>query len=512
MKRAERSIGWRVLASVLLGELVFSIVLALTIGTFSTLTLIDQNSAAARQTAAVIAAALMPTIADQEEARVSIQLESVVEASNLNNIECVHVTDASGATIASYGDAAACAVVLDEERPATPWSRLFDTQLVRQPVAVDGMQVAMISIRFSPPALSGILTPATMATLLVLVSVMLVSVPWTLWFVVKDLVEPLQEIERYASSVAEGRRDLELPVSRPGEIGHLQEVLAHMARQLERREQEIMGSYAALREAYDSLDRAKRELEQLSRVKANFVAVAAHEIRGPVQQIRLYSELLDTGEIGDMDEATAEAAAAIHSAASRLSSITYDLMDSALVERGLLPLQFADVALDSVLHETVRDAGAMAAASRIELQLEDVESVTLRGDAIRLRQVLDNLVSNAIKYSPSGTRVTVRGFREGDDVIVEVADRGHGISQRDSAQLFKLFGRLDFSDNRETAGLGLGLAISARIVEAHGGTISFRANEGGQGSVFTVRLPMSGSTSEPSTWVVLDAASGGGHS
>jgi len=141
----------------------------------------------------------------------------------------------------------------------------------------------------------------------------------------------------------------------------------------------------------------------------------------------------------------------------------------------------------------VRDQRAMAQSRGIDVRLEDGTSdAVIRGDALRLRQVLDNLLSNALKYSPGGTEVSVRTREDADFVEIEVVDRGRGVSAEDQHVLFTLFGRVDSGDGRDTAGLGLGLAISARIVEAHGGRLTFRENEEGRGSVFCVRLPRGG--------------------
>jgi signal transduction histidine kinase len=150
--------------------------------------------------------------------------------------------------------------------------------------------------------------------------------------------------------------------------------------------------------------------------------------------------------------------------------------------------------LDEVLEDAVRDADTAARMRGITVRQlqEDLHEMVVRADALRLRQVLDNLLSNAIKYSPEGREILVRAEEDEEWVTLEVADEGYGISESDRHRLFRLFGRVDFGESRQAAGLGLGLAISARIVEAHGGTVSFRANESGRGSVFTVRLPKSG--------------------
>jgi signal transduction histidine kinase len=328
---------------------------------------------------------------------------------------------------------------------------------------------------------------------LVVAAVMVVSAPWTLWLVSREIVEPLDDLERAASRIAGGDYRPKFMPSPVREISRVQTALTAMARQLAERQQELNDSYDALAEAYESLERANRDIEQLAQVKADFVAVAAHEIRAPLATIRLYADLLESGELGRLDEGAARAVDAIGAAAKRLGSITADLMDSALLERGLLPIRLEPMRIDRVVSEAVRDAEPAADARSMELRLSGpVEETTIIGDALRIRQVLDNLVSNAIKYSSEGAAVDVRMTAQPDWVTIDVTDRGRGIAESDRGRLFTLFGRIDFGDSREAAGLGLGLAISARIAQAHGGSVSFRANEEGVGSVFSLRLPVTG--------------------
>ena len=209
------------------------------------------------------------------------------------------------------------------------------------------------------------------------------------------------------------------------------------------------------------------------------------------------TQSLETGVFTELEAEALEAVEAIGSAAGRLGSIVSDLMDSALLERGLMPIEFGEVWLGELLEGAVKDAQAMARSNGIEVRFEDsISDAVIRGDALRLRQVLDNLLSNAFKYSPRETVVVVRTKADADFVEVEIVDQGRGVPEEDERVLFTLFGRVDSADGRDTAGLGLGLAISARIVQAHGGRLTFRKNEEGRGSVFCIRLPRGGPSTE----------------
>jgi signal transduction histidine kinase len=490
--KAKSSLTRRVVTTVLLGELAFGIVLSVTIGTLSAVALAEQHRKATQDFTNAVAAALMPIVADQQELRLAAALENIVETADIEGIDCIQVIDASGAAIVAKCTTDECMEPADGVA-SNAWSVLFRSRLVQRVIEVDGLEVATVCVELSPPRLSEVLLEPAVASLLVLAAVMFVSVPWTLWAVVRDVVEPLQEVEDYSARLAEGDYEWGSELQWPREIEQLAGALGSMAAQLRQQQNELQDSYEQLAGAYESLERAKGEIEQLAAIKEDFVAVAAHEIRAPLSTIRLYAEALQAEEIGELDDAGMEAVAAIYSAASRLGSITSDLMDSALLERGMMPIKIDVVWLDELVEEAVRDAETAARARGITVRLaHELSETVVRADGLRLRQVLDNLLLNAFKYSPEGTEVLVSVEEDDAWVTLEVADEGYGISETDRHRLFRLFGRVDFGESRQAAGLGLGLAISARIVEAHDGAISFRANESGQGSVFTVTLPKEG--------------------
>lgn len=492
------SLSWKVFVALILGELAFATVLGITIGAFTAVSAAQQRQQTMAEVSATIAAGLMPTIADQQQPQVQAQLASILEASAVPEINAICLEDASGRDIACQGDWSRnphTATI-----PKHPLDILLTEQVVSQPVVVDGLTVAYANVRFAPPGLSALKVPA-LATLVVLASVMVISVPWTAWRLVVELHEPLEELGAYASRIADG--DLVAPAGRQlsGEIGDLQRALTRMAGQLQERRDAIVNSVAELQRANESLGRAKEEIEQLSEVKSNFVAVAAHEIRGPLTTISLYTELLESGESGEIDEQALEAVREIASATYRLTSIVSDLMDSSLLERGLMSVRIEGFGLQPLIEQSVENAQLVSRWREMLIGTDgEIPDISIRCDAGRLRQVLDNLLSNAIKYSPPNTRVLVTARVAGGWVEIDVADQGRGIPRGSEPKLFALFGRLDFGDSRDTAGLGLGLAISARIVEAHGGHLTYRENPEGVGSIFTVQLPLQGPDTDETTY------------
>jgi signal transduction histidine kinase len=291
----------------------------------------------------------------------------------------------------------------------------------------------------------------------------------------------------------------EVPVQdagRPGpgdaayEIERLTAELEAVRRQLFERDHALGESYRSLQEAFKRQAALTSELERTMQTRSDFVAVASHELRSPLAVIRLYAEMLEEGDFGEMAPAPREAIASIVAAASRLTSIVSDLMDVSLLDRGLLPLRFGDVKLDEVVERAVADAVNMGRGWKIDVRMEPGDTgVVVEADALRVRQVVDNLLTNAIKYSDESNLVTVRLVALDSGAEVRVTDRGRGIPEDKRQVLFALFGKVDMEDNAEQSGLGLGLAISMRIARAHGGSIRFEEGEEGLGSVFVLRLP-----------------------
>lgn len=481
------SVGRRVFVAVIAAELVFAAVMGLTIGVFNILSDIHQRQEAIRQISSSLAAGLMPMIADQQLTHVEAQLESILETAEIHDVIGICIKDSSGREIACRGMKDAPSA--DEQGARSPLSVLTQEQIVVEPVVVDGLQVASIDVRFAPPGFAPLGVPI-LASLVVLATMIAVSIPWVAWRLTVDVVEPLDDLGRYAARLATGELDAPLPVSTSTEVAEFQQGLREMAEQLQDRDERLVGTYRELESAYHELEQKKNEVEQLSAVKSNFVAVAAHEIRGPLSTVSLYSELLEEGELGQLEPPAHEAVAAISSATLRLRSIVSDLMDSALLERGLLPITFGDVWLVQLVEDAMRDARFLARQHDISVEVQgEIPDIVLKADQSRLRQVLDNLLSNAFKYSPAESRVVVSATQGLKMVRIEVADEGRGISSEDEGVLFTLFGRVDMGDSRDTAGLGLGLAISARIVQAHGGRLTHRENEGGVGSVFCIEIP-----------------------
>jgi signal transduction histidine kinase/CHASE3 domain sensor protein len=235
---------------------------------------------------------------------------------------------------------------------------------------------------------------------------------------------------------------------------------------------------------------AEREAE---RMKDEFFALVSHELRTPLTSIVGYLELLDDEAHANGGDPAAEQRrqflGTIDRNARRLLRLVGDLLFVAQVEAGKLGLQEGDVELDAVAREAVEAAAPRAAAGGVELTLETEPVPLLRGDRDRLAQALDNLVSNAIKFTPAGGRVSVRLRSEEDRAVLEVADTGIGIPQADLQRLFQRFFRTKRATSAAIPGVGLGLTIAQAIVHSHEGQISVTSEEG-RGTTFRIALPL----------------------
>jgi signal transduction histidine kinase len=224
-------------------------------------------------------------------------------------------------------------------------------------------------------------------------------------------------------------------------------------------------------------------------VKDDFVASVSHELRTPLTSIRGYLELVLDGEAGDLTDEQRQFLSIVDRNADRLLRVVGDLLFVAQVDAGKIAIERAPMDVDELVHQSVEAARPAASEQGVELDLEVDGLGPLNADRARLAQVIDNLVSNAVKFTPSGGRVEVRSAREGDLAVLEVTDTGIGISADDQDRLFQRFFRADEATQRAIQGTGLGLAIVQAIVEAHDGAISV-ASSPGAGTTFRVELPL----------------------
>jgi signal transduction histidine kinase len=240
-----------------------------------------------------------------------------------------------------------------------------------------------------------------------------------------------------------------------------------------------------------SIGSRNERLRELDWLKDDFVASVSHELRTPLTSIRGYLELLREGEAGALTEGQGEFVEILERNANRLMRLVGDLLFVAQIEANEVALESAPTDVEEVVREAAETARPAAIHKGIELDLDfDGGGIgELYADRARLGQVLDNLISNALKFTERGGHVGVRTFPRDDALVIEVSDTGMGMTKEDVGQLFQRFFRTASATEQAIQGTGLGLAIVKAIVEAHGGGISV-ASVPGRGTTFRVELPL----------------------
>jgi PAS domain S-box-containing protein len=243
------------------------------------------------------------------------------------------------------------------------------------------------------------------------------------------------------------------------------------------------------------LEAQNERLRELDRLKDEFVALVSHELRTPLTSIRGYLELVLEEEDALTDEQR-QFLGVVERNAHRLLALVGDLLFLAQIEAGKLSLEVGAVDLSSIAAESVETARPLAEEKGITVTLATGPLALIAGDRARLSQLLDNLISNGIKFTPAEGRVDVRVRSERGHAVIEVRDTGMGIPSDEQEHLFERFFRTTKATEQAIPGTGLGLAISKAIVQAHGGRITFASSED-SGTTFRVSIPIRQVAPEP---------------
>lgn len=242
---------------------------------------------------------------------------------------------------------------------------------------------------------------------------------------------------------------------------------------------------------YRELEQKGRELEVASRHKSEFLANMSHELRTPLNAIIGFSEVLSERMFGEINEKQAEYLGDIQESGRHLLSLINDILDLSKIEAGRMELESTDFDLSNTIDNTLILVRERAERRSIRLRREIGQALgTIRADERKVKQVLLNLLSNALKFTPDGGEVVLRAQLEGRVAQISVTDTGVGIAPADQASVFEEFRRVGVAAKR-VEGTGLGLAISKKFIELHGGTISVKSQPGA-GSTFSFTLPLQG--------------------
>jgi two-component system OmpR family sensor kinase len=307
----------------------------------------------------------------------------------------------------------------------------------------------------------------------------LVLIGLVAYALVRGSLRPLEEVEGTAEAIATGDLSRRVPVRRPGsEVGRLANAFNVMVGRIEN--------------AFRASERSEASARNSEERMRQFIADASHELRTPLTSIRGYAELYRQGAVASPEE-VAGVLRRIEDQAARMGLLVDDLLLLARLDHQR-PLERSPVDLAVLAVDAVHDAHAVAPDRAVGLRLppahgDEPVAVPVLGDAARLRQVVGNLLNNAITHTAPDTRIEVRLSTAGAEGVLEVADAGPGLPPEQAQRVFERFYRADPSRGRDSGGSGLGLAIVAALIAAHGGRVEVDTAVG-VGTTFRVMLPL----------------------
>ncbi len=355
------------------------------------------------------------------------------------------------------------------------------------PVRFKDIEVARVLITFSRSSMYQSLQDSVrnigIATLSMIVLVIGISFAMS-----KGFSRPIHRLVEASQAVGEGDFEHRIHERRADEIGDVMAAFDSMAEGLLEKQK--------IRERKLELEALNAQLEAVSTAKSQFLANVSHEVRTPINAIIGYSEMLEDPSYSSLTEKQVSYVQNISASASHLRELINDILDLSKVEAGKIELRFEPFLVRDALGATLATVRPQADQKGLKLVLDENGCPeTMVADLLRFRQILYNLLSNAVKFTPEGGQVTVTAQRNGESLAVAVQDTGIGFKAEDMPKLFEEFTQLDASLARRDEGTGLGLALTKKLVELHGGTIQASSPGEGQGSTFTFTLPFNGSVS-----------------
>ena len=238
-----------------------------------------------------------------------------------------------------------------------------------------------------------------------------------------------------------------------------------------------------------ALQEAKDSAEYANRAKSEFLATMSHELRTPLNAVIGFSEILRDEILGEINDEQKELVLDIHTSGNHLLAMINDILDLSKIEAGKMDLQLEQFSVQEAVTEVNTIINALANQKQIQLSLELDQDVLIEADKIKFKQILYNLLSNAVKFTDEGGKVTTKFEVSSSALLGSVTDTGVGISPQDRAKLFQPFTQLDASSTRAHSGTGLGLALTNRLIQLHGGKIRVDS-EIDEGSTFSFTFPL----------------------
>jgi signal transduction histidine kinase len=341
-----------------------------------------------------------------------------------------------------------------------------DPKWIRKRAAIVSEQEAMLFGEFDKQARSGWHNVERDASIAVLSA--LLGLLTSLLIIRERVFRPLERLSRRMMDFLVDRYSFQFSQPESNEFGDLHRTFNSLAQRV-----------------INTMD----ELKTLDQAKSEFLNIASHELRTPLTSIKGSLSLLDSGVMGHVDPACVRLIKIAEVETDRLIRLINDLLDLAKIEAGKLPLACSWISWDEMSAKTTEGLVGLALKANVRIKVDPSSGLELFMDRDRIQQVLTNLISNAIKFSPENgwVHVSVGRTKQGE-VLINVRDQGPGIAAEDSALIFQKFRQGASPENPLIKGTGLGLAIAKALVAEHGGEIGVES-EPGQGSIFWFTLP-----------------------
>ena len=415
---------------------------------------------------------------------------------------------------------------MGKKRPATlstsllPW---IARAKIRVPIIFDQNTLGSVYLLRNPGRINRRLQLQFKISLFILAAAILATLFLARWLQllftspIKGLATAMQEVSgsgNYQFRLAEQRQD---------EFGTLTAGFNHMLGQIQKRdnelaehrnhlEDEVQLRTKELQTAMAELTRAKEEAEKTARAKSEFLANMSHELRTPLNHIIGFTDLMASGKCGNLNVTQREYLGDVLNSSRHLLSLINDILDLSKVEAGKMELELSDISLSSLLNQSLKMVQEKALKHQLKLAVEiEDELETIRVDERKMKQILYNLLSNATKFTPDGGRITLKVERivkteqnlrarnlkksattSSHWLKISISDSGIGIKKEDLERIFKSFEQADGSSSRHFQGTGLGLSLTRRMVELHGGKIWAESEGPGHGSTFSFMIPNGG--------------------
>ena len=348
----------------------------------------------------------------------------------------------------------------------------------------------------------GMIAAAIAAILMIVTSVVGVMVS-------KSITKPVRELAIAANQITTtGNLDAQIPITSQDEVGELtasfngmilglrktRMALEHWNRELEHKVEVRTQEQALIN---TKLEQTNLQLERANLHKSQFLANMSHELRTPLNAIIGFSEVLQDQGFGELNDRQARYVANILSSGRHLLNLVNDVLDLSKVEAGKMELHWEEFSCQSAIYEVHSQLSTLAEQKNLQLHVEIGDGLDrIMADRARYRQILFNLLSNAIKFTPQDGNITIRaGLKRGEkpecswQAVFAIADTGIGISAENLEKVFESFRQLDNTYSRQYQGTGLGLALTRKLVEMHGGTI-WLESQPGAGSTFSFSIPL----------------------